>query len=108
MRQQPAQASLRLIRRGPRVAAIEWIDPPMAAGNWVPELIETAGGTSLFATAGQHSPWLDWDALVAANPDVILLMPCGFQIAQTLADMAPLDCDVLGVDWTVNLRAARA
>lgn len=83
-------ASVSLRRRRPTVAAIEWIDPLMAAGNWVPELIEAAGGLPLFATAGQHSPWLEWDALVAADPEVIVLMPCGFQIPQTLADLASL------------------
>ena len=46
-----------------------------------------AGGTSLFAQAGQHSPWLEWEALIAADPDVILLLPCGFTIAQSLADL---------------------
>ena len=74
----------------PRVAAIEWIDPLMAAGNWVPELIQLAGGEPLFAAAGQHSPWLEWEALVAADPDVIVMMPCGYQIPQTLGDLAPL------------------
>jgi iron complex transport system substrate-binding protein len=74
----------------PRVAAIEWIEPLMVAGNWIPELIDIAGGESLFATPGQHSPWLDYEALVAADPDVIVLMPCGFQIAQTIADLPPL------------------
>lgn len=77
----------------PRVAAIEWIEPLMAAGNWVPELVEIAGGESLFATPGQHSPWLDWDELAAADPDLIVLMPCGFQIDRTLADLAPLRDD---------------
>ncbi|MBJ7409706.1 MAG: cobalamin-binding protein [Phenylobacterium sp.] len=71
----------------PTVAAIEWIDPLMAGGNWMPELIEAAGGQSLFATPGQHSPWLDWRALAAADPDVILLLPCGFTIEQSLADL---------------------
>ena len=84
----------RLVRRSvdtrPTVAAIEWIDPLMAAGNWVPELIRMAGGDALFATPGQHSSWLEWDALVAADPDVIIMMPCGYQIPQTLADLAPL------------------
>lgn len=74
----------------PTVAAIEWIDPLMAAGNWVPELIEIAGGTPLFAAPGQHSSWLDWDALVAADPDVIVMMPCGYQIPQTIADVSAL------------------
>lgn len=74
----------------PTVAAIEWIDPLMAAGNWVPELIDLAGGRPLFAAFGQHSPWLEWDALVAADPDVIVMMPCGYQIPQTLGDLPPL------------------
>lgn len=77
----------------PRVAAIEWIEPLMAAGNWVPELIEIAGGESLFATPGQHSPWLEWDALIAADPDVIVLMPCGFQIPETLANLSAISGD---------------
>ncbi|UZK64929.1 ABC transporter substrate-binding protein [Sphingomonas sp. M1-B02] len=74
----------------PTVAAIEWIDPLMVAGNWVPELIELAGGEPLFAVAGQHSPWLEWDTLIAADPDVIVMMPCGYRIPQTLGDLAPL------------------
>lgn len=74
----------------PTVAAIEWIEPLMAAGNWVPELIALAGGTALFATPGQHSPWLEWDALAAADPEIIVMMPCGYQIPQTLADLPAL------------------
>ncbi|MDZ4373840.1 MAG: cobalamin-binding protein [Phenylobacterium sp.] len=74
----------------PRVVAVEWIEPLMVAGNWVPELIGLAGGASLLATPGQHSPWMEWDALEAADPDVIVLMPCGFQVPQTLEHMAPL------------------
>jgi|TARA_R110002126_G_scaffold289250_1_gene443899 iron complex transport system substrate-binding protein len=71
----------------PTIAAIEWMEPLMVAGNWVPELIEIAGGKSLFATAGQHSPWLEWDALLASDPDKIIFMPCGYQIGQTVAEM---------------------
>lgn len=74
----------------PTVAAIEWIEPLMAAGNWIPELIEAAGGLPLFAMAGQHSPWLAWEALTAADPDVIVLMPCGYRIADTLAELTAL------------------
>ncbi|MGI9169585.1 MAG: ABC transporter substrate-binding protein [Caulobacteraceae bacterium] len=73
--------------RRPTIAAIEWLEPLMAGGNWMPELIEIAGGRSLFAEPGQHSPWLDWTTLVAGDPDVILLLPCGFTIAQTSADV---------------------
>lgn len=67
----------------PTVACIEWIDPLMSAGNWIPELVELAGGQSLFGVAGQHSPWLSWDELVAADPGVIIIMPCGFDLERT-------------------------
>jgi iron complex transport system substrate-binding protein len=71
----------------PTIACIEWIDPLMAAGNWVPELVALAGGVNLFGEAGKHSPWMTWEQLVAADPDVIALMPCGFDIARTLQDV---------------------
>lgn len=64
----------------PTVACIEWIEPLMAAGNWIPELIERAGGVNLFGTAGKHSPWLEWQDLRAADPDLLVIMPCGFDI----------------------------
>lgn len=80
-------------RARPRVAAIEWLDPLMVAGNWVPELVEAAGGTNLLAIPGQHSPWLEWEQLIAADPDMIVLMPCGFRIAQTLAELPALAAD---------------
>ncbi|MGF1600639.1 MAG: cobalamin-binding protein [Thermosynechococcaceae cyanobacterium] len=67
----------------PTVACIEWTDPLMAAGNWVPELVDIAGGENLLGQTGEHSPWLDWETLVAANPDVIVLMPCGFNLEKT-------------------------
>jgi iron complex transport system substrate-binding protein len=67
----------------PTVACIEWIEPLMAAGNWIPELVTLAGGKSLFGEVGQHSPWLKWEALSAANPDVIVIMPCGFDLQRT-------------------------
>lgn len=75
----------------PTVAAIEWIDPLMAVGNWMPELIEMAGGRCLFGEAGQHSPGMEFDDLLAADPEVILLSPCGFGIERTLADMPLLE-----------------
>lgn len=92
-------------RRGtrPSVAAIEWVEPLMAAGNWVPELIQIAGGEPLFAAAGQHSPWLEWKALLAADPDMIVMMPCGYRVPQTMIDMAPL---AYRQDWR-SLRAVR-
>jgi iron complex transport system substrate-binding protein len=74
----------------PRVACVEWIEPLMAAGNWMPELVALAGGESLFGEAGRHSPWIDWKSLRDADPDVIVVLPCGFDLARTRAEMPPL------------------
>ncbi|GAC1562013.1 MAG: cobalamin-binding protein [Ktedonobacteraceae bacterium] len=71
----------------PRVAILEWLDPLMAAGNWTPELVTYAGGESLFGEVGIHSPWLTWEELHKANPDVIVLAPCGFSLERTLIDV---------------------
>jgi iron complex transport system substrate-binding protein len=71
----------------PRVACIEWVDPLMTAGNWVPELVEKALGTNLFGEAGKHAPWMTWEQLVASDPDVMVLMPCGFDLARTRQDL---------------------
>jgi iron complex transport system substrate-binding protein len=71
----------------PRVACIEWHQPLMAAGNWVPELVEMAGAVNLFGEAGAHSPWMNWQQLVDADPDVIISMPCGFDLRRTRAEM---------------------
>lgn len=73
--------------RRPRVACIEWHEPLMAAGNWVPELVEMAGAVKLFGQAGAHSPWMTWEELVEADPDVIITMPCGFDLDRTSAEM---------------------
>jgi iron complex transport system substrate-binding protein len=70
----------------PTVACVEWIDPLMAAGNWMPELVEMAGGVNLFGETGKHSPWMSWDELVAADPDVIFISPCGFDIGRAMEE----------------------
>jgi iron complex transport system substrate-binding protein len=80
------EAAARLEAR-PRVALIEWIEPLMAAGNWMPELVEMAGGVNLFGEPGKHSPWMTWEELVASDPDIIIVTPCGFDIARTLEEM---------------------
>src|SRR5580658_971309 len=71
----------------PRVACIEWIEPLMAAGNWTPELIELAGGVNLFGEAGKHSPWMTWEELKSADPDVLIVAPCGFDLGRTAQEM---------------------
>jgi iron complex transport system substrate-binding protein len=78
------------VKQRPRVALIEWIEPLMAGGNWMPTLVEMAGGTNLFGTAGQHSPWLEWEALKAADPDAIVIAPCGLDLARIRADYPAL------------------
>jgi iron complex transport system substrate-binding protein len=84
-----AQPATRTTR--PSVACIEWIDPLMAAGNWVPELVEMAGGRNLFGEAGKHSPWMTWEALKASDPDVIVVLPCGWGIERSSREMPTLE-----------------
>jgi iron complex transport system substrate-binding protein len=62
----------------PRVGCIEWLDPPFSAGHWVPEMVGVAGGEELFARPGERSVRLSWDEVFEAAPEVIVLMPCGF------------------------------
>ena len=83
------ESAARRLASRPRVACIEWIEPLMSGGNWVPELVAMAGGASLFGQAGKHSPWLDWDDLRGAEPDVVFVSPCGFDIARFPPDAAP-------------------
>jgi iron complex transport system substrate-binding protein len=73
-----------------RVFAMEWLDPPYTAGHWVPEMVATAGGRDDLATAGAYSHPIDWSAVTAYDPDVIVLMPCSFDLARTLAEFAAL------------------
>lgn len=87
----------------PTVACIEWIEPLMAAGNWIPELVAMAGGNSLFGVIGEHSPWLQWESLVAANPDLIVFMPCGFDLNRTRSEAMQI---IKHTEWQ-NLQAVK-
>ena len=71
----------------PRVACIEWQEPLMSAGNWMPELVEMAGGVDLLGEPGKHSGYLTWTELVKADPEVIIVAPCGFDLARTEQQM---------------------
>ncbi len=84
-----AERTAALAKR-PSIACIEWIDPLMAAGNWVPELVEIAGGRDMLGTAGRHSGYMTWEQLEDADPDVIAIMPCGFGIARAREEMPAL------------------
>jgi iron complex transport system substrate-binding protein len=70
----------------PRVLALEWLAPPFAPGHWVPEMIEAAGGESLVGTAGSHSREIGWETLAGSDPDVLLLLPCGYDLGGARAD----------------------
>jgi iron complex transport system substrate-binding protein len=80
----------RALSERPTVACVEWVEPLMASGNWVPELVEMAGGVNLFGSAGRHAPWLSWEELCRRDPDVLLLLPCGFDIERTRQEMPAL------------------
>ena len=70
-------------RYQPRVAFIEWMDPLMSCGHWLPELISKAGGVSLFGEQGATSPYMTWQELAESDPDVIVIAPCGYEISET-------------------------
>ncbi len=72
-----------------RVVALEWLDPPFVAGHWTPQLIEYAGGEDVAGFAGAHSEQRSWEEIAAAEPDVVIVMPCGFdaEIAHREAEM---------------------
>lgn len=72
----------------PRVAVLEWPDPPFAAGHWVPDAVEAAGGREVLGTSGERSQEVTWDALAAARPDVLVLSFCGFDLATSLEHAA--------------------
>ena len=78
-------------KSSPSVAAIEWIDPLMAAGNWVPQLIRVAGGKNLFGEAGKHSPWMKYNDLLEQDPEIIIVMPCGYDIKKSLIEIKTLE-----------------
>jgi len=74
----------------PTVACIEWLEPLMIAGHWMPDVVEMLGGRAVLGTAGEPTRTVDWADLVEADPDVLAIMPCGFTIEETLRDMAYL------------------
>ena len=74
------------LKNRPSFACIRWIEPMMAGGNWMPELVEMAGGKNLFGKAGQR-PWMKFEELVAADPEVIMISPCGFGIPRASEEL---------------------
>jgi iron complex transport system substrate-binding protein len=73
-------------RRRPRVAALEWLEPVYVAGHWTPQLIEYAGGLDVLGMAGEHSERRAWEDVAAAEPDVVMVMPCGYDAERAHAE----------------------
>ena len=69
----------------PRTLLLEWTDPPMSGGHWTPDLVELAGGEPILAHPGANSQRLEWETVAAADPDVIIIAPCGYDLAQARA-----------------------
>ena len=102
---------IRLLTRGarrPRVAALEWLDPPFAAGHWTPQLIEYAGGEDILGFAGENSAQRSWEEVAASRPDVVIVMPCGYdaEIAHREAEMHRDQLAALGAGEVVAVDAA--
>jgi iron complex transport system substrate-binding protein len=94
--------------RRPRVVALEWLDPPFAAGHWIPQLIEFAGGEDALGFAGERSEERSWAEVEAAQPDIVVVMPCGYdaEIAHREAEMHRDDLAALGAGEVVAVDAA--
>ena len=74
----------------PKVLTLEWVEPLIATGHWVPEMVELAGGTNCFGDKETASFKLEWDKIVESQPDVIIFMPCGYDVKRTLQDVSLL------------------
>jgi iron complex transport system substrate-binding protein len=81
---------LKFIDNKPTVACIEWLDPLMISGNWIPEMVSIAGGQAMLAESEKHSPYVDWIDIRLQDPDILLVMPCGFSIERTLKEIDTL------------------
>ncbi len=85
-------------RPRPRVAALEWLDPVYVAGHWTPQLIELAGGEDVLGLPGEPSQTVSWEALTAARPEVVVVMPCGYDERRAQAEAVTYARELAGVD----------
>jgi iron complex transport system substrate-binding protein len=92
------------LTRKPRVLLLEWTDPPMSAGHWIPELLELAGGDPVLGSPGGNSRRLEWNAIASADPDAVIVAPCGFDLPKTHRALEELDATP---EWR-SLRARRS
>ena len=102
------RVAVRKARSRPRVAALEWLDPPFAAGHWTPQVIEYAGGEDVLGFPGENSEETTWEAVEAAQPDVVIVMPCGYdaEIAHREAEMHRDQLAAIGAGEVVAVDAA--
>jgi iron complex transport system substrate-binding protein len=80
----------KLVTDKPKVLCIEWSDPVMCGGHWIPEMIEMAGGIDCFGDKNAGSMQIEWNKVLDAKPDIIILMPCGFGVKRALEDLDSL------------------
>jgi iron complex transport system substrate-binding protein len=101
------RVATRTVRR-PRVVALEWLDPPYVAGHWTPQLIGFAGGEDVLGFAGEHSEQQTWGMLAALSPDIVVVMPCGYdaEIAHREAEMHRDELVAIGAGQIVAVDAA--
>jgi iron complex transport system substrate-binding protein len=92
----------------PRVLALEWLDPPYVAGHWTPQLIEYAGGEDVLGLPGEHSQTFDWETLAATQPDVVVVMPCGYDALRAVDEAVAFEDRLrsLGARRVVAVNAA--
>jgi iron complex transport system substrate-binding protein len=102
------RVAVRKARSRPRVAALEWLDPPFAAGHWTPQLIEYAGGEDVLGFPGEPSEETTWEAVQASQPDVVIVMPCGYdaEIAHREAEMHREQLAAIGAGEVVAVDAS--
>ena len=102
---------IRLLVRGarrPRVVALDWLDPPYAAGHWTPQMIDYAGGEDVLGFAGEGSQEQAWELVAATEPDIVIVMPCGFdaEIAHREAELHREQLAALGAGEVIAVDAA--
>jgi iron complex transport system substrate-binding protein len=89
-RVQAVAARSAAVRQRPRVALLEWLDPPFSCGHWNPELVRLAGGEEILGREAERSRTLRWDEVAAARPEVVFVACCGFDLERTLVDVDAL------------------
>ena len=87
----------------PEVVCVEWLDPYMVSGNWIPEMVEIAGGINMIGKKNEHSPWTTWEEIAKADPDKLIFMPCGFSMEQTVSELD----EIANTEAWKKLRAVR-